>query len=59
MPKYTYSIGQVTTLYTTVEAKTEKEASKIAMDNFFAWENITEGDAEIQDDMELEEEEED
>ena len=58
MPRYTYSIGQVTTLYTTVTAPNEKEAERLAMENFFSWENIEEGDAEIQDDLELEDEEE-
>lgn len=59
MSEYTYSIGMVTTLYTTVEAINEKEAERLALENFFNFQNIEEGDAEIQDDLTLESVEED
>lgn len=59
MSEYTYSIGMVTTLYTTVEAINEKEAQRLALENFFNFQSIEEGDAEIQDDLTLESVEED
>jgi hypothetical protein len=53
--EYKYSMSLETTYYTTVTASSEEEAEKIAMDNFFNFENIEEGDAEWTDSLELEE----
>lgn len=59
MPKYTYAQELQTFYYTTVEAPNEKEAERIAQENFFNFENMEEGDAEWRvDSLELIEEDE-
>lgn len=53
--EYKYSMELRTIYYTTVTASSQEEAEKLAMDNFFNFENIEEGDAEWADSLELEE----
>ena len=58
MPKYTYSMTMAQTYYTTITASSEKEAERIAMENFFNFEDIESGDSEWEDSLLLEDEEE-
>jgi len=58
MPKYTYSMTMAQTYYTTVTAKTERQAEKLAEQNFFNFEDIESGDSEWEDSLMLEDEDE-
>lgn len=53
--EYKYSMELRTIYYTTVTASSQEEAEEIAVERFFSFENITEGDAEWADSLELEE----
>lgn len=56
MPKYTYSMSLSTAYYTTVTADNEADAYRMAQENFFNFEDISEGDAEWEDSLLLEDE---
>lgn len=58
MPKYTFSMTMAQTYYSTVSAPNQKEAERIAMENFFNFEDIESGDFEWEDSLLLEDEEE-
>lgn len=59
MPRYTFSMTFETSYYTTVESTDLESAEKIAIANYFSFENIEEGDGEWRDDIMLEDEDED
>ena len=58
MPKYTYSMTMAQTYYTTVTAPNEREAERLASENFFNFEDLESGDSEWEDSLMLEDEEE-